>query len=301
MSSFIDNLSPNEWQSFCEVMLRQHFGAKNFYPVPDQDSGDFGIEFFTVDGTIFQCYYPEQGVAMDEYKKKIHKKINEDLNKLKDNETGISKLLDGIKINQWVLLTPENKSKDLIAYCNKKKKEVVGKAISYINIDSFSVKIETADSYPHSKLYAQEVYNKAINIPLHKVTDSDKDTWKTCNSNFSQNIVRKSNALMGDNSDRFQDNVVAKYIQIVKFLDQLRADHPNLHELIEDCARAQLANMEEDSILGTPLNNTFVHNIRESNKAAFAKHSQFMSDTNIQLLSFGYLSKWLAECYMDFV
>lgn len=136
---------------------------------------------------------------------------------------------------------------------------------------------------------------------MHKVTDSDKDTWKTCNSNFSQNIVRKSNALMGDNSDRFQDNVVAKYIQIVKFLDQLRADHPNLHELIEDCARAQLANMEEDSILGTPLNNTFVHNIRESNKAAFAKHSQFMSDTNIQLLSFGYLSKWLAECYMDFV
>jgi hypothetical protein len=63
MSSFIDNLSPKEWEAFCEVMLRQHFGAKNFYPVPDQDSGDFGLEFFTVDGTLFQCYYPEQAYA----------------------------------------------------------------------------------------------------------------------------------------------------------------------------------------------------------------------------------------------
>jgi len=300
MSSFFDNFSPKEWEYFCEVMLRQHYGAKNFYPVPDQDGGDLGLEFFTFDGTLFQCYYPDQGIEMKEYKKRIQKKINDDLNKLKKNEIEISKLLDCISINQWVLLTPENKSKDFIPYCNKKKKEVIGKNISYIDSNNFSVKIETADSYPHGKLYAQEFHDKTINIPVLEVTADDKNAWKTCNSIFSKNIVRKSTVLMGDNSERFQDNVVAKYIQIVKFLDQLRTDYPNLHELIEDSARAQLANMAEDSLLGSPLNNEFVHNIREHNKAAFAKHSKFMSDTNIQLLPFGYLSKWLAECYMDF-
>ena len=45
MSGFIENLSPKEWESFCEVMLRQHFGAKNFYTVPDQDGGDLGFVF----------------------------------------------------------------------------------------------------------------------------------------------------------------------------------------------------------------------------------------------------------------
>jgi len=37
--------SPTEWQHFCEVMLRYHYGARNFHPVPDQDGGDLGIEF----------------------------------------------------------------------------------------------------------------------------------------------------------------------------------------------------------------------------------------------------------------
>jgi hypothetical protein len=300
MSSFIDSLSPTDWENFCEVMLRQHFGAKNFIPVPDQDHGDLGIEFFTIDGTLFQCYYPEQGIEMKLYKKRIQKKINDDLNKLKENEVAIAEILDDVVLNQWVLLTPENKSKELISYCNKKKKEVIGKNISYIDAENFVVKIETADSYPHGKLYAQGVYNKAINIPLLEVTAHHKHTWKTCNSEFSKNIVRKSNSLMGDNSDKFQDTVVAKYIQIVKFLDQLRIDHPDLHELVEDSARAQLENMKEKSLFGSALDNKFVQGIVDGNKEAFIKHSKFMSDTNIQSLSFGYLSKWLAECYMDF-
>jgi len=58
------------------------------------------------------------------YKERIQKKINEDLKKLKENEKKISEMLDGIQVNQWILLTPENKSKDFIAYCNKKRKRL---------------------------------------------------------------------------------------------------------------------------------------------------------------------------------
>lgn len=300
MSGFIDNLSPKEWESFCEVMLRQHFGAKNFYTVPDQDGGDLGIEFYTIDGTIFQCYHPETGIEMSTYKKRIQKKINDDLKKLKDNESGISKLLDDTKINQWVLLTPEFKSKDLIAYCNKKKKEVILEDISYIENSTFKVKIETAESYPAGKLYAQGVYNSAINIPLLTVDDSLKNSWMTSNAQFTSNITRKSAKLMGDDSEDFQGIIVSKYIQIDKFLEQLRDDHPNLHALIEDSAMAQLANIKENSIFLKKLDSDFVQTIVENNKQAFSKHSKFMSDTNVQSLTFGYLSKWIAECYMDF-
>lgn len=300
MTSFIDNFSPKEWEDFCEDMLRQHFGAKNFYSVPDQDGGDLGLEFFTVEGTLFQCYYPDPGVEMSAYKKKIKKKIASDLKKLKENEEEIQKLLDDIIIQQWVLLTPENKSKDLIVYCNNKKKEVVKENISYIDANNFSVKIETADSYPAGKLYAQGVYGKAIDIPLLDVTVEDKDVWKTGNHEFSANIIRKSNSLIGNDSGGFQDIVVTKYIQIEKFLEQLRADHPDLHELIEDSARAQLENMKEKSLFKSHLDKNFVEIIVDENKKAFSKHSNYMSDKNMQSLSFGYLSKWLAECYMDF-
>lgn len=123
MNDAIENFTPKEWEGFCEVMLRQHYGQKNFYTVPDEDGGDHGLEFFTADGTLFQCYYPEQGIEMSVYKRRVQKKINDDIKKLKDNESEIAELLDDIKINQWVLLIPENKSKNFIAYCNKKKKK----------------------------------------------------------------------------------------------------------------------------------------------------------------------------------
>lgn len=301
MSSYTDDMTEKEWEVFCEIMLRNHYGQPNFWSVPDEDSGDFGIEFYTADGTIFQCYYPDLSVDMKAYKRKIQNKINDDLKKLKEYEKGISQMLGEIKVKQWVLLTQKLKSKDLLTYCNKKKKEVIAKSISYVESEDFQVKIETADSFPEGKLFAQNMYLKTIDIPLWEVTDSDKALWKGDNAKFSGNIVRKSEALMGERSDKFQDGVVAKYIQIDKFLDQLREDHPDLHNQIEDSARAQLQSMQDESILEVDFDKEFVKRIVDSNKKAFEKYSKYLSDNNKQSLSYGFLSKWIAECDMDFV
>lgn len=301
MSAYTDDMTEYEWEDFCEVMLRNHYGQANFWSVPDEDSGDFGIEFFTADGTIFQCYYPDLSVDMKTYKKKIQKKINNDLKKLKEYEQGIGEMLGDIKVKQWVLLTQELKSKDLLTYCNNKKKEAVPKNISYINNDSFQVKIETADSFPEGKLFAQNMKMKMIDIPLMDVTDSDKTFWKGGNTEFSGNIERKSKAIMGVDSADFQDRIVTKYIQIDKFLDQLRDDHPDLHSQVEDSARSQLESMKDESILEDDIDKEFVKRVVASNKEAFEKYSKYFSDNNKQSLSFGYLSKWIAECYMDFV
>lgn len=300
ISAYIENLSPKEWEAFCAIMLRYHYTSKNFWEVPDEDQGDLGLEFFTIDGTLFQCYYPDLNVNMAAYKKKIQKKIREDLNKLEKYESEISALLDDITVKQWVLIIPEMKSKDLIKYCNKKKKEMLKKNLSFIDSISFQVKIETSASFPEGELFAKGIYSKAIDIPLAEVTATDKAAWQQGNSEFSANIERKSNALIGNKSEPFQDRVVTKYIQIEKFLDQLREDHPDLHELVEDSARAQLESMKDESLLQDSLDKEFVKNIVKSNSDSFSKHSKFMSDKNMQSLSFGYLSKWLAECYMDF-
>jgi len=299
-NSFIQSLTRSDWEPFCEKMLRQHYGARYFWKVPDEDGGDLGLEFYTVKGTIYQCYYPDPGIEMKEYKKRIQKKINDDLKKLKDNESEISKLLGGVIINQWVLLTPENKSKDFISYCHKKKNEVIAKNVSYINNKDFVVKIETAESFPDAMLYAQSVYGKAVNITLSEVTDNEMDIWKTDNSEFSNNISRKSDSLMGDSSNNFQNEVVTKYIQIEKFLDQLRVDYPDIHNLIEDSALAQLQVMKEGAVLEPELGIDFIKAVIEANKESFKKYSEYMSEHNVQSLSFGFLSKWLAECYMDF-
>ena len=52
MTSFAYGMTEKGWERFCEDMLRYHFGQINFWKVPDEDQGDYGIEFFTADGTI---------------------------------------------------------------------------------------------------------------------------------------------------------------------------------------------------------------------------------------------------------
>lgn len=300
MADAIESFSPKEWERFCEAMLRQHYGQKQFYTVPDEDGGDLGLEFFSIDGTLFQCYYPEPGVEMKLYKKRVQKKINDDLKKLKENEYAIGKLLDNIKINQWILLIPENKSKDLITYCNKKKTETLLQNIAYIDQSNFRVKIETADSYPAAKLYALGTYNATINIPIFDVTSDYKEKWKDNNSAFMTNISRKSDNLMNTKASGFKERVVEKYIQTEKLLEQLRVDHPDLLEHIEDTAMAQLENMRNDSIFQDICDGQFVKTIVSSNSETFSKYSKHLSDKNVQALSFGYLSLWIARCYMDF-
>lgn len=298
MSSIIDNLSPKEWEAFCEKMLRHHYGTRNFWSVPDQDSGDLGLEFFTIDGTLFQCYYPEQGVQMASYKSKVKSKINDDLKKLKTNEKQISKLLDDIVINQWVLLTPEFKSKDLISYCNKKKNEVISSQISYINSD-FIVKIETASSYPDGKAYALGLHENTINIPLVNTSDIEKEIWKNSNTTFHDNINTKSKKLMGNKSDQFKEMVIEKYIQNEKFLDTLRLEHPDLYMKISDTSMGQLDNVHQNALF-SDVDQDFIKEIINDNKKAFKSYSTYISDRNLQSLSFGYLSKWITECFMSF-
>jgi hypothetical protein len=301
MNSFIKNLSPKEWEHFCEVMLRQEFGTKNFYSVPDEDNGDYGLEFYTVEGTIYQCYRPDDDKSMAEYKKCIQRKINSDLKKLQTYEKEIQTILDDIVIDQWVLLTPKNISKQFLSYCNKKKKEIIEKKLSYINNTTFSVKIETASSFPESMRFAQEISNKVIDIPLLEVSKKYKNTWENSNSDFAKNIKRKSSALRITNIESFQDQIIVKYIRIQDFFNQLREMNPPIFSQLEDSGRALLESMQENSALENDFNKDFIKQILNNNEEAFKKFTQYMSDKNIQSLSFGHLAIWLAECNMDFL
>ena len=301
MSNSVEFNSPKEWEKYCETMLRNHYTHKHFWKVPDEDQGDAGIEFFTADGTIFQCYLPDSKASMADYKKKIQKKINDDLKKLDENREKIKSLLDEIKIDTWVLLTPEMKSKELIAYCNKKRKEVIAKDIPYIIKDTFKVKIETADSYPDSKLFANMICSNQVNIPEIEITDEQKTLWKENNSNFIKNINRKSLIAMGDSCVDFKEQVIEQYLRIDDFLQKLRYDYPDIFILIENSARSRLSNIKEEALFWSLVDKNKVFDILNKNREHFKKHESIMSDVNIQLLSFGYLSKWIAECYMSFI
>jgi len=298
-SSFKEDMDGDSWEKFCEDMLRHHYGFENFFSVPARDRGDFGIEFFTTCGTIFQCYFPDSSYSMPEYKKHIQKKINTDLGKLKDYESGITTMLDGIKIKRWILLIPEIKTKDFISYCAKKKKETIEQEIGYIDSASFIVKVETDSSFPESSLFAREVQVREINISVATPDGSAVEEWVNENSVFNGNLNTKIAVIAEHNVDDIRQVMIGYYVQLEELMDAYRESYPNIHSQISKMAIDNLTILRNDNLFKKNPANEIFDSLMVKNRNAFDRMA--LSGNNKEILSMGHLSKWLAECNMRFI
>lgn len=299
MSDIFFNFDGTKWEKFCEKMMRHHYTQPYFTAVPADDRGDCGLEFFTKDGSIFQCYFPDPQYSMAEYKKHVQAKIRTDINKLKIYESEIKKFLDDIIIKQWVLLLPENRTKELISYCNTYKKKVLEANISYIHPADFTVKIETADSYPASKTYALKYGDELINLPFKKIEEIELNTFK--DSSFERNISRKS-GFISDKPENFANSMTSKYLKITSYLEDLRFNYPDTYQDIEECGRMLLGKMKDlIDIEGMDPDVKFIKAVRDQNEREITEiFSSIISKFNRSELSYGYIAKWIAECNMDF-
>jgi len=280
-------------------MLRRHHSASNFWEVPAQDRGDLGIEFFTSDGTIYQCYKPDSSYEMSKHKRSVQQKINDDLKKLKEYESQIEGILGGIRIKHWVLLIPEVRSKDLLAYCNKKRNEVLKDKPSFVD-SSLKVKIETADIAPDAALYAHMVSINEVDIEIRTISEGEKELWTEGNSSFTENITRKTSVL-GTNSEGLHSFIVQKYLEISGMLDSLRDNYPDLYMKVEHVAAAKLEHYKADFLFSGDDPNSYLHNIMTENREVFSDQKNLFSPKNLEVLAHGYMAKWITECFLDFI
>lgn len=298
-ANFKDEMDGTSWENFCEKMLRKHFTWKCFFTVPHEDRGDHGIEFYTSCGTIFQCYYPDPLYSMREYKSKVQKKINDDLKKLKKYEKGISDMLNGIKIKTWVLVIPHNRSREILKYCARKTREIKSSAPSFIETDDFIVKVETDDTFIEESLYARNFITSEVNLTVNTPNQQEVEAWKVGNSEFFSNVVRKTEKISTKDSDAFRNDLIAKYVQINELLDAYREQYPELYGQLTSIALNNLRILKDDSYFDARPAADVVKDLLKLNREQFEKIA--ISRENVQMLSFGWIAQWIAECQMDFI
>jgi hypothetical protein len=57
---FLRAWDPDGWQAFALQLVQLRHYPQNVQIVPDAVRGDAGIEFFSTDGCLYQCYAPEE-------------------------------------------------------------------------------------------------------------------------------------------------------------------------------------------------------------------------------------------------
>ena len=108
-------MNGNAWEDLCVKCYRIRYQNENYTYIPAAQGGDAGIEGFTQNGIVHQCYCPEREYSDDELYAHQRDKLTKDIDKLLNNGERLKKL--GVPtIVEWHFDIPEYKDSRIIIH-----------------------------------------------------------------------------------------------------------------------------------------------------------------------------------------
>lgn len=139
-----------EWQEFAIGLLALRHDHR-LQPISDK-GGDGGIEAWSGNGIVYQCYAAEGQPATAELAEKQKNKISKDIKKFHTNDAVLKGIIGEKKINKWILLVPRVASKSVIKFAQEKqvelRKEATARGLSYID-PNIEVYVHDLELYQH--------------------------------------------------------------------------------------------------------------------------------------------------------
>lgn len=210
----------DSWERLCQVCLKIKFNG-NYIEVP-ASPGDYGIDGYTTDGDVYQCYCPERECSDGDLYESQRDKVTRDTAKLDKYKGQLQKLLNGTKIKRWYLLTPKITTNDLLFHCAAKEVEI--KKLNLPHIDS-SFKVlplnhEYLSGEIASALHALDYTTRPheiasrISITGTEIEDTDIDSYKSDlkNSTYTKKAYRKHEIRYGGNANGNFSDRIAKQV-----------------------------------------------------------------------------------------
>src|SRR6516162_116620 len=122
------------WQAFALRLVQLRHKPQNVQIVPDRVQGDAGIEFFSTDGCLYQCYAPQEVSDVAKAASAMKEKARRDLRKLITYKEIISGILQTVRAERWILLCPFLDDKAIVAYVRSKGVELQNNNLPFISL-----------------------------------------------------------------------------------------------------------------------------------------------------------------------
>ncbi len=308
----------DEWEAFCQSCLKIKYQHNNFKSVPaDGGDGDCGLDGFNAIGDAFQCYCPEKEYTDQELYEHQRQKVTDDIQKLKNYQDKIKRILNGKKISTWHFTTPIIKSKDLITHCNTKVNLVKSWNLEFID-DDFQIGLKDYEYFrPEIPLVisSQQILHPTHSIGIDfepmELTEQTIEDYKSKYENnvFVENGLRKNTKLFPrlDNID-YTENIIKltdSNIEAKIIGDGLVKLWANAYDLqYEKFVRVTTSLgkiIKQESLLPVTNNQERLKEIKRVVKEVLDKEfSNFLSESNKHELTTYLVSFWILECSLDF-
>ncbi|KAA5534925.1 hypothetical protein F0919_10015 [Taibaiella lutea] len=288
-----------------QICFRLKYESEHYQPIP-ASSGDCGIEGFTKTGKVFQCYCPDNNITSTALYEKQRDKITRDLGKLSVYVDRLGRFLNGVKIKEWIFVTPEYRMNDLILHCNNKKKELLDSNLNIID-PSFQVLIHDIDNFIAQIPIALNSNAQKLTIGPDITPVSAIITWREQEIDLVGNAIRKHNKRFSDNPPNLEDKVNQLTEATIKsYFDResILRRWQNLHPQDYDRYLTLISQIEEEvtelCMFPTQNNNQLYLSFRTLVKERLKDNFAYLDETTITTLMNGAIADWLLRCPLDF-
>lgn len=307
-------MTGNAWEELCVQCYRIKYQNEHYTAIPAMQGGDAGIEGFTMNGIVHQCYCPEREYSDDDLYKHQREKMTTDINKLisPDYATRLRRL--GVPpIMEWHFVIPEYKDSRIIEHAETKRTEVIAEkskrpdVFEYIRED-FKIIIKTAEDFTPeiSRIVRTNLTDIRLNLAIQHTGTPD---WSQCDSEKVANICRKIKAVMHVDDDKNDDlnDVINMYIEFyISGLEIMNSLHLNAPDFYEDIYKLEQSYKNEVKIrtrmhTNRALNQTLFDDILNEFKSKLeSDFSRVLTQASIGELKQDLIASWLADCSMEF-
>lgn len=295
-----DQWSGEDWQGYCRQLLAQRYGT-SYQPVPDRDRGDFGIDGFTSDGEVFQCYAAQDPLNDADLRKKQRVKITEDLKKLEKNIGIVSQLTAPAQVSRWTLLVPRLVTKQILEHAATKAIELRDKDLSGI-ADDFHARVLTSDDFSSEKQALASLPVALLPQPPPDATDKGAAAWEAGKPQAAATLSRKVANLPGMNVQKEQQvclELIKRHLHCAEAVEQLRRTQPQLWERLNGVRKLREQNLRAESLVATPNERRTLLAEVEEVRSRLESSLPPLRGGRADSLAWGIVADWLIRCPLD--
>lgn len=268
--------------------------------VPDRVQGDAGLEFFTIDGCLYQCYAPEEPGNTAKSSSAMKQKATRDLPKLRDKQLVIAEILTGLKCSRWILLCPFLDDKAVVSHVRAKGMEIRQLGLPFLAED-FEALVQSQEDF------AKEIA-QLRSLPIGPDLIIPPTTDEAVNSQDGTPLVKTLDDKLGRAFPRASETkridirkaYVRNHIKRENTLDTLKTDHPILWERAWQTINAEENRLELLGSAGAASPNDHLRESLTRIEQGLAKDLPSVAHATISELSAGTLCDWLMRCPLDF-
>lgn len=310
---FEGKLDGDSWEEICQSCYRMMYRDVHYTEIPAVQGGDAGIEGFTQNGIVNQCYCAERDYSENELYEHQRDKMTHDINKLLSSEYKKRLLKLGVPIiREWHFVVPFYKDSRIIEHAEAKRKEVLKhkeenpKQYDYID-SNFIIVIRQAEDFAVeiTRKIRESLTDTKLNLAVRAV---EKPDWEHCDSEKVANISRKVKAVMGDVDDDDEDLndivdvYVEAYIKGMEIMRMLRVSFTEIYEDVYGLEQSYKKQVKVQTRLNTDrsMNIKVFNDILQDFEKQLKNACKYFTPESIIELKTDIISMWLADCSMQF-